>query len=75
MALTASDKLMDQDQPMTFLRKLLADNSGIATIEYGVIALLLGTGLIASMQSLGNEVVSSFESLENHAASANNPAA
>jgi Flp pilus assembly pilin Flp len=57
---------------MTFLRKLLTDNRGIATIEYGVIALLLGTGLIASMQSLGSEVDSSFNALKNHMIEANN---
>lgn len=56
---------------MTFFRKLLADNRGIATVEYAVIALLLGTGLIASLQGLGSEVVGSFETLANHVEAAN----
>ena len=56
---------------MTFFRKLLADHHGIATIEYAMIAMLLGTGLIASFQGLGNEVVSSFEALETHIIEAN----
>lgn len=56
---------------MTFLRKLLTDDRGVATIEYAMIAILLGTGLIASLQGLGNEVVSSFEALETHITEAN----
>ena len=56
---------------MTFLRKLLTDDRGTATIEYAMIAMLLGTGLIASLQGLGNEVVSSFETLESHILAAN----
>jgi Flp pilus assembly pilin Flp len=56
---------------MTLLRKLLADKRGIASIEYAVIAALLGTGLIASFVGLGSEVNTTYNTLETHMEEAN----
>lgn len=56
---------------MTLLRTLIADRRGVVATEYAIIALLLGTGLIASLQGLGGEVDSSFTALESHMAEAN----
>jgi Flp pilus assembly pilin Flp len=56
---------------MNLLRKLLADNTGIATIEYAMIAMLLGTGLITSFLGLGSEVNTSFNTLQTHMVEAN----
>ncbi|MBS3928430.1 MAG: Flp family type IVb pilin [Sphingomonadales bacterium] len=45
---------------MAFFRKLLADNTGTAAVEYGVICGLMVVGLLAGVTGLGAEVGSSF---------------
>lgn len=39
---------------------LLADEAGATAIEYGLLAALLGTALVVSMQGLGNQMKSTF---------------
>lgn len=44
----------------TFFRGLMADEAGATAIEYGLLAALLGTALVVSMQGLGNQMKSTF---------------
>lgn len=45
---------------MAFFRKLIADNTGAAAVEYGLICGLMVVGLLASVTGLGAEVGSSY---------------
>ncbi|MBA4162496.1 MAG: Flp family type IVb pilin [Novosphingobium sp.] len=45
---------------MAFFRKLLADNTGTAVAEYGLICGLMVVGLLAGVTGLGAEVGSSY---------------
>ncbi|MBS0254348.1 MAG: Flp family type IVb pilin [Proteobacteria bacterium] len=40
--------------------KFLKDEAGATAIEYGLLAALLGTALVVSMQGLGNQLKSTF---------------
>ena len=42
------------------LSGLLADEAGATAIEYGLLAALLGTALVVSMQGLGNQLKRTF---------------
>lgn len=45
---------------MAFFRKLLADNTGNAAVEYGLVCGLMVVGILAGVTGLGAEVGSSY---------------
>lgn len=45
---------------MTFFNNMIRDESGATAIEYGLIAALIAVAAIAAMQSLGNNLKSTF---------------
>jgi pilus assembly protein Flp/PilA len=45
---------------VAFIRKLIADNTGTAAVEYGLICGLMVVGLLAGVTGLGAEVGSSY---------------
>ena len=45
---------------MKFIRKMFADKKGATAIEYGLIAALIAVAAIAAMQGLGNQLKSTF---------------
>jgi pilus assembly protein Flp/PilA len=45
---------------VAFFRRLIADNTGAAAVEYGLICGLMVVGLLASVTGLGAEVGSSY---------------
>jgi pilus assembly protein Flp/PilA len=48
---------------MKFFNKLLRDEQGATAIEYGLIAALIAVAAITAMQSLGNELNSTFSTV------------
>ncbi|ANU08193.1 Flp family type IVb pilin [Paraurantiacibacter namhicola] len=45
---------------MKFFNKLIRDEQGATAIEYGLIAALIAVAAITAMQSLGNELSTTF---------------
>jgi len=56
---------------MKFFTKLLRDEQGATAIEYGLIAALIAVAAITAMQSLGNELNTTFNTVSNELSSAN----
>jgi len=56
---------------MKFFNKLLRDEQGATAIEYGLIAALIAVAAITAMQSLGNELNTTFNTVSNELSSAN----
>jgi len=56
---------------MKFFNKLLRDEAGATAIEYGLIAALIAVAAITAMQSLGNNLSTTFTTVSNQLASAN----
>ena len=56
---------------MKFINKLLRDEAGATAIEYGLIAALIAVAAITAMQSLGNNLSTTFSTVSNKLASAN----
>jgi pilus assembly protein Flp/PilA len=50
---------------MKFINKLLRDEAGATAIEYGLIAALIAVAAITAMQSLGNNLSSTFTTVSN----------
>jgi pilus assembly protein Flp/PilA len=48
---------------MTFINKLLRDESGATAIEYGLIAALIAVAAIAGMSSLGTTLGNTFNNV------------
>jgi pilus assembly protein Flp/PilA len=48
---------------MTFINKLLRDESGATAIEYGLIAALIAVAAIAGMSSLGTTLGGTFNNV------------
>lgn len=48
---------------MKFFNKLLKDEQGATAIEYGLIAALIAVAAITAMQSLGNELQTTFSTV------------
>ncbi len=48
---------------MKFINKLLRDEAGATAIEYGLIAALIAVAAITAMQSLGNELNTTFNTV------------
>jgi pilus assembly protein Flp/PilA len=45
---------------MTFLTKLTRDDRGATAIEYGLIVALIAIAIITALQSMGNELSTTF---------------
>ena len=59
---------------MKFFTKLLRDEQGATAIEYGLIAALIAVAAITAMQSLGNNLNTTFNTVSNHLSTANSAA-
>jgi pilus assembly protein Flp/PilA len=58
---------------MKFFTKLLRDEQGATAIEYGLIAALIAVAAITAMQSLGNELNTTFTTVSTSLSGANTP--
>ena len=56
---------------MKFFNKLLRDEQGATAIEYGLIAALIAVAAITAMQSLGNELQTTFSTVSTELADSN----
>ena len=56
---------------MKFINKLLRDEQGATAIEYGLIAALIAVAAITAMQSLGNELNTTFNTVSDEMAEGN----
>ena len=59
---------------MKFFNKLLRDEQGATAIEYGLIAALIAVAAIAAMQTLGSELNTTFNTVEEKMEAGNNAA-
>jgi pilus assembly protein Flp/PilA len=48
---------------MTFIKNLYRDEAGATAIEYGLIAALIAVAAITAMQSLGNQLSTTFSTV------------
>lgn len=55
---------------MKFFSKLIRDEQGATAIEYGLIAALIAVAAITAMQSLGNNLSSTFNQVSSNMNSA-----
>lgn len=56
---------------MTLFKNMLADEQGATAIEYGLIAALIAVAAITAMQSLGNELSTTFNTVNTALKAAN----
>ncbi len=56
---------------MKFFRKLRRNEEGATAIEYGLIAALIAVAAITAMQSLGNELSTTFNKVSTTMSSSN----
>lgn len=56
---------------MTFFKKMLKDEQGATAIEYGLIAALIAIAAITAMTSLGQELSTTFSTVDGELATAN----
>ncbi len=56
---------------MTFLTKLLNDEAGATAIEYGLIAALVAVAAITALDNLGDELSTTFSTVDSKLESAN----
>ncbi|GGD52933.1 Flp family type IVb pilin [Erythrobacter arachoides] len=56
---------------MTFFKNLIRDEQGATAIEYGLIAALIAVAAITAMQSLGNELSTTFNNVSTELTEAN----
>ncbi|HSG33313.1 MAG TPA: Flp family type IVb pilin [Sphingomonadaceae bacterium] len=56
---------------MKLIKNLLQDEAGATAIEYGLIAALIAVAAITAMQSLGNELNTTFSTVSDELADAN----
>ena len=54
-----------------FLRRAAGDNSGVTSIEYAVIAVLISTAIVSSVPLIGTELISTFSDVVNGFRTAN----
>ena len=59
---------------MKFFNKLLRDEQGATAIEYGLIAALIAVAAITAMQSLGNELSTTFTTVSDELSESNTTA-
>ena len=48
---------------MTFFKNMIRDEDGATAIEYGLIAALIAVAAITALQSLGNELDTTFSTV------------
>jgi len=60
---------------MTFFKNMLRDEAGATAIEYGLIAALIAVAAITAMQSLGNELSTTFNKVSTELEAGNATAA
>lgn len=46
-----------------FLNRLVRDQAGANSIEYGILAMLIGIALLGTMMTMGNSVNSHYETV------------
>ena len=46
------------------MKRFMSDESGTTSIEYGLIALIVGVGILTAIQLLGSQVTNTFSSVE-----------
>ena len=51
---------------MKFIKKIVRNDKGATAIEYGLIAALIAVAAITAMQSLGNNLSSTFTKVSNN---------
>ena len=56
---------------MKFINKLIRDEEGATAIEYGLIAALIAIAAITAMQSLGNNLSTTFSTVSSELSTAN----
>ncbi|MBH5322823.1 Flp family type IVb pilin [Aurantiacibacter sediminis] len=56
---------------MTFFKNMIRDEQGATAIEYGLIAALIAVAAITAMQSLGNELSTTFNNVKTELDEAN----
>lgn len=60
---------------MRLFQNLLHDEGGATAIEYGLLAAFLGIAVITAMQSLGNSLTNTYNTVGSKMANANTTAA
>lgn len=56
---------------MKFIKKLRLNEEGATAIEYGLIAALIAVAAMTAMGALGNELTTTFNTVETEMATAN----
>jgi len=56
---------------MTFFKNMLRDEAGATAIEYGLIAALIAVAAITALQSVGNELNTTFNTVSDELETAN----
>ena len=56
---------------MTFFKNMIRDEQGATAIEYCLIAALIAVAAITAMQSLGNELSTTFNNVKTELTAAN----
>lgn len=56
---------------MTFFKNMIRDEDGATAIEYGLIAALIAVAAITALQSLGNELSTTFNTVKTELENAN----
>ncbi len=56
---------------MTFFKNMLRDEAGATAIEYGLIAALIAVAAITALQSVGNELNTTFDTVSTSLETAN----
>ena len=59
---------------MKFINKLLRDEQGATAIEYGLIAALIAVAAIAALNSLGDNLTETFDTVSGEMKTANESA-
>ena len=57
---------------MTFFKNMIRDEQGATAIEYGLIAALIAVAAITALQSVGNELETTFGKVSSELDTANN---
>lgn len=61
----------DHKRDMTMLRKFWEDESGATAIEYGLLAALIAVAAIVALESVGNELTTTFSTVSTTMSDAN----
>jgi pilus assembly protein Flp/PilA len=57
---------------MTMFSRFMKDESGATAIEYGLIAAIVGVGIIAGLTTLKNGLMNTFNKVDTELTTANN---